>query len=116
MPSFVPLGPRTRVAAALVAATACTAAAVAGVAACLTAPPADIGTSTSARPEIVHDAVQPPGGLLSQWPLDDEFVVPVRLADPTGQCVWRSFDQDLEASTTTLLTDRPCVTSLLDGG
>jgi hypothetical protein len=117
MLSLVPLGPRARVAAALAAAGACFVAAIAGIAACLTAPPADIGTSTNERPEIVHDAVSPPGGLVAGWPLDGIFVVPVLLPDPTVGCTWRLFDQDLEVSPQmNPVIFRQCVTSLLDGG
>jgi hypothetical protein len=116
---LVPLGPRARVAAALVAAGACGAAAIAGFAACLTAPPPDIGTSTNERPEIVHDAVNPPGGLLTAWPLDG-FVVPVLLPDPTVGCRWSLFDQDLEMPSPppglTVYANEACVTSVVDGG
>jgi hypothetical protein len=112
---FVPLGPRARVAAALVAAAACVGASIAGVA-CLTAPPPDIGTSTNERPEIVHDAVSPPGGLLAGWP-PGGFIVPVLLPDPTVGCVWRTFDQDLDVSTQlNAVVFQPCLTSVVDGG
>lgn len=98
MPSFVSLGSRARLAAALLAAAGCVAAAIAGVAACLTAPPPDIATSTNQRPEIVAGGVQPPQGLLdeNQWPLDGVFVVPVIIPDPTATCTWRVFDVDME--------------------
>lgn len=111
------LGSRARIAAALVAAVACVATAIAGVAACLTAPPADVGASTDERPEIIHTAVYPPEGLIRQWPSENKFYVPVRLADPTATCVWRAVDQDLEAATaTTLYSNIACAISLLDGG
>jgi hypothetical protein len=113
---LVPPGPRARVAAALVAAGACAATAIAGFAACLTAPPPDIGTSKNERPEIVHDAVTPPGGLLAAWPADG-FIVPVLLSDPTVGCTWRVFDQDLEVSPQLgYVLGGPCLTSLVDGG
>jgi hypothetical protein len=114
---LVPLGHHARVAAALVAAAACVAAAIAGFTACLTAPPSDIGTSANLRPSIVHGAVYPPEGVIRQWPPDGVFVVPVQLPDPTATCRWRDFDQDTELPPPpTPLDDRPCTTSLLDGG
>jgi hypothetical protein len=119
MPSFVPLGPRARVVAALLAAAACIATGVAAVGACLTAPPSDIGTSTNERPLIVHTSVQPPEGLLAGWPSDDQFYVPVQLPDPSATCFWRVFDQDLEVSSQapgTFVEGRPCATTVIDGG
>jgi hypothetical protein len=110
---FVPLGPRARVAAALTAAAACGVAAIAGIAACLTAPPADVGTSTNERPLILHTSVQPPEGLLNGWP--DTFQIPILLPDPSATCQWELFDRDLEGSTT-FVTSNNCVTSIIDGG
>jgi hypothetical protein len=124
MPSIVTLGSRTRLAAALVAASVCVAAALATFAACLTAAPPDIGTSTNARPEILHTAVQPAEGLLDeyQWPTDGFFIVPIILSNPTEPCTWRVFDEDLEqppapGQAPTLVTDSPaCVTTVVDAG
>ncbi len=114
---FVPLGSRARVAAVLAAAAACGAATIVGIAACLTAPPADVGTSTNERPTIVHDAVYPPEGLIAQWPIDNQFIVPVQLPGPTASCFWRDFDQDIEAPPPpSPLDNSQCTTSLLDGG
>lgn len=117
MLSFVPFGPRARVAAAFIAAGGCAAASIAGIAACLTAPPGDIGTSLNERPEIDHPSVYPPEGLIREWPVDSVFVVPVRLADPTASCRWRDFDQDVELPPPpSELEDNACKVSLLDGG
>lgn len=119
MPSFVPLGSRARVAAALLAAAACVAAAIAGVAACLTAPPPDIGASTDQRPEIIHIAVQPPEGLLDGWPPANSFLVPVRLPDPNATCQWQLLDQDLDpalAQIPRLKAGNICDKSIEDGG
>jgi len=114
---FVPLGSRARVAAALAAAAACGAAAIAGIAACLTAPPADVGTSTNERPTIIHDAVYPPEGLIAQWPIDNRFLVPVQLPGPTSSCFWSDFDQDTELGTQQPLDiNTQCTTSVMDGG
>jgi hypothetical protein len=117
MLSVVPLGARARIATTIVAAVACVVAAVATVAACLTAPPSDVGTSTDKRPEIIHSAVYPPEGVIRQWPPNGEFLVPVRLPDPTDACRWSDFDQNEElGSTTAIDVNTPCDTSLLDGG
>ncbi|HTR96831.1 MAG TPA: hypothetical protein VMH61_02925 [Candidatus Acidoferrales bacterium] len=114
---LVPLGPRARVAAALAAAAACAIAAIAGIAACLTAPPADIGTSTNERPLIVHTTVQPPEGLLNGWPPQNAFLVPVQLPDPTANCEWRLFDKDTESQEGPVFKgESACLTSVLDGG
>jgi hypothetical protein len=116
MPSFVPLGPRVRLVAALLAAAACVAASVAAVSACLTAPPSDIGTSTNERPSICGTPV-PPQGLLSSWPSDRTFLVPVCLADPNAPCAWRVFDKDLETGLSTEKNEsETCLTSVLDSG
>ena len=112
---FVPLGPRARVVAALAAAAACGLAAIAGVAACLTAPPADIGTSTNERPQIIHTSVQPPEGLLDGWPADNTFRIPILLPNPTANCQWQLNDRDLEGSTK-FVEGNFCITSLIDGG
>lgn len=116
MPSPSPVGSRVRVVGALAAAAACVAAGIASIAACLTAPPPDVAASVNVRPEIVHDALQPPEGVLSLWPPDNVFVVPVLLPDPNATCRWRDFDLDVELGTLTELDDNVCVTSLLDGG
>jgi len=111
---LVPLGPRARVAAALVAAAACVGATIAGVA-CLTAPPSDISTNTNERPEIVHTSVQPPEGLLNGWPPDDFLRIPVLLPDPSATCAWQLFEKDLEGATQ-FRAGQPCDTSVIDGG
>lgn len=116
MPSFVPLGPRARVATALFAGAATTAASIACVAACLTAPPSDIGTSTNERPLIVGTS-DPPQGLLDGWPPDNLFLVPVFLPDPNAPCAWRVFDRDLESNATIEKAESTtCITSVQDGG
>lgn len=117
MLSFVPLGPRMRVAAALVAAAACVVAGVGAIGACLTAPPADIGTSTNERPLIIGTSVPPQGLLINGWPTDDIFLVPVYLPDPNAPCAWRVFDKDLESGSNMEVGESPtCITSVLDGG
>lgn len=123
MLSFALLGSRTRFVAALAAAGACVAAAVASFAACLTAPPPELGTSTNERPEILGTAVQPAPGLLDEfhWPLDNVFVVPILLEDPTAPCSWRVFDLDMEqppqqGQPPNLVTDGTCATSVVDAG
>src|SRR5215469_16923082 len=112
---FAPPGPRVRVAAALAAAAACGVAAIVGIAACLTAPPADVATSTNERPLILHTSVQPPEGLLNGWPPDGTFRIPILLPDPSASCQWELRDQDLEGATT-WVAGNSCVTSLIDGG
>jgi hypothetical protein len=113
---LVPLGPRARVAAALAAAAACAFAAIA-IAACLTAPPADVGTSTNERPLILHTSVQPPEGLLNGWPPGNVCLVPVQLPDPNASCRWRLFDTDIESQDGPRYKGEfPCLTSVLDGG
>jgi hypothetical protein len=112
---LVPLGPRTRVVAALAAAAACGVAAIAAIAACLTAPPADVATSTNERPLIIHTSVQPPEGLLNGWPVDNTFRVPILLPGPSATCVWELTDKDLEG-TTKVADGTSCNTSIVDGG
>ncbi len=119
MPSFVSLDSHARLAAALLAGAACVATAVAGVAACLTAPPPDIGTSTDQRPEIIHNAVQPPEGLLNGWPPANSFLVPVRLPDPSATCQWQLLDQDQDTPLNEgpkLIASNSCDKSVADGG
>ena len=61
---------------------ACLTGAVAVTSACLTDPPPDLAAQSNLGPEIIHDALVPPEGLLTQWPADNEFLVPVRNVDP----------------------------------
>jgi hypothetical protein len=52
--------------------------------ACLTNPPPDLTTPSDLGPVIVHTSLIPAEGTITQWPPDDEFVVPVRNVDPTA--------------------------------
>jgi len=61
------------------------ASAVAGglaAASCITAPPPDLPQLPTERPTIENDAVQPPEGLLTEWPIDNQFSVPVEVGNP----------------------------------
>jgi len=51
-------------------------------AACITAPPPDLPQQPTQRPTVEHDAVRPPEGLLTEWPPDDQFYVPVEVGNP----------------------------------
>jgi hypothetical protein len=62
--------------------------AIALLVACLTDPPPDLPSGSTGRPEIIHDALSPYEGLLTQWPADNEFVVPIELADPAELCAF----------------------------
>jgi hypothetical protein len=80
---FLLADPRIRLVA--LAGGACLIAAVAVTSACLTDPPPDLTSPSSQGPVIVDDALRPPAdGTLTQWPADNEFLVPVRNVDPSN--------------------------------
>jgi hypothetical protein len=50
---------------------------------CLTTPPSGLAPTLEPPPTVLHDALIPPDDqLLSQWPLDNMFIIPVRLEGP----------------------------------
>ena len=51
--------------------------AIAASAACITTPPPDLPVLPDQPPAIVHDAVFPTEGILTQWPAGGEFSIPV---------------------------------------
>jgi hypothetical protein len=69
---------------AALAAGACLAGAIAVTSACLTDPPPDLTSPSNLGPEIVHDSLYPAEGVITQWPLHGQFVVPVRNVDPNN--------------------------------
>jgi hypothetical protein len=75
---------RLRVARAVAASVTFAGAAIAPLAgvACITAPPPDLPQLPDQAPMILHDAVFPPQGNLTEWPDGGSFTVPVKMAKP----------------------------------
>jgi hypothetical protein len=64
-------------------------------AACVTVVP-DLPVLPDLRPTILHQAVDPPEGLLLEWPTS--FSVPIQIATPAEGFVWSAFlDSELVA-------------------
>jgi hypothetical protein len=62
---------------------------------CLTTPPSDLAPTLEPPPTVLHDALIPPDDqLLSQWPLDDMFIIPVRLDGPNQHFAYDVFIDD----------------------
>jgi len=76
------IGPRTLL--VVLVAAAGLSAAIAVTSACLTDPPPDLTSPSNAGPEIVHHALVPAEGLVTQWPVSGEFFVPVQNVDPNN--------------------------------
>jgi hypothetical protein len=76
------IGPRTRLLALI--AGAGLSAGIGVTSACLTDPPPDLTSPSNLGPEIVHASLVPAEGVITQWPLHGEFVVPVRNVDPNN--------------------------------
>ncbi len=81
------------------------------LAACFTAPPPDLPTQVH-RPEIIHDAVVPPEGVITELP-PGGFVVPVHLDDPTGPC---QFSVLVDGTAVPRLCAQSCSQAAFDGG
>ncbi len=83
---------RTLASALLFGATACLAGAIASSFACITAPPPDLPTPRQHRPTILHSSVVPsPDEVLTQWPADNTFLVPVELEDTNAIFYYDAF-------------------------
>jgi hypothetical protein len=63
-------------------------AAWAAAAACLTTPPPDLPRLPVQGPTIDNASVRPQPGLLVDWPVDNQFIVPVRVATPGESFVY----------------------------
>ncbi len=88
------IGPRlSALALGALGACACLAAGTVGMTgACIVVPPPDLGAPSPHRPEILHASVQPPTGVLSAWPPDSTFLVPLHFEDPVNdEFEWDAF-------------------------
>jgi hypothetical protein len=63
---------------------------VSAMVACLTDPPPDL-LLPSEPPRILHDALQPPEGLITQLPANVQFIVPLQIPDPSATCQYQLF-------------------------
>jgi hypothetical protein len=62
---------------------------------CLTTPPSELAPTLEQPPTVLHDALIPPDDqLLSQWPLDNTFIIPVRLEGPNQHFMYDVFIDD----------------------
>jgi hypothetical protein len=78
----IPISNRTRAVALL--ALVASSVGLAATAACIDAPPADPPQISQTGPTIIQDAVQPPRNeYLTALPADGNFIIPVRVSDPT---------------------------------
>ncbi|MDP9152457.1 MAG: hypothetical protein M3O36_21230 [Myxococcota bacterium] len=76
------MGRRTLASALLLGGLGCVAGAIAANSGCVTAPPPDLPKPRQHRPTILHGSVvPPPDEVLTQWPADGTFLVPVELED-----------------------------------
>jgi hypothetical protein len=86
-----------------------TLAAIAALSACLTDPPPDLPLQ-SEPPTIVHESLKPAEGLITSSPIP-EFVVPIRIPDPTASCQFSFFDEYDQ-----YFQCQPCDTTSFDAG
>jgi hypothetical protein len=86
----MPLSSIGRFALALVASVT-SLAAVCFVASCITAPPPDLPATTPHHPTAIHASTMPLEGILTEWPADDGFNVPVEVYDPNQDFHWGVF-------------------------
>jgi hypothetical protein len=81
--------------------------------ACFVVSPPDVPKSVVHRPTILHDSVQPPADrILTEWPSDGTFVVPVALDDP-GQSFQYDLFVDYEGTNSTPTIEPTVVQSTL---
>jgi hypothetical protein len=63
---------------------------VASLVACLTDPPPDL-VLPAQPPSIVHDAIQPPEGLITELPAFDQYIVPIQIPNPSAACQYELY-------------------------